>query len=258
MQHSEIISALESFAPLAWQESYDNAGWQVGNPDAEATAALLCIDITEKVIEEAINRHCNLIISHHPLIFGGVKRITPQNATGRCLMAAIKNDIAIYSAHTNLDNAPAGVNAKMGEKIGLQNGRILQPAPTGNGAGWIGELPVALPEEQFLQQLKEIFRVPFLKHTSLLNKDIKTVALCGGAGSFLLQEAIAQNADVFISGDFKYHDFFKAENRLLTVDIGHFESEQYTKELFCDVIKKKFPTFALLFSEEISNPINYF
>jgi len=260
VKNQEIIAAIEAFAPLAWQEPYDNAGWQVGNPGYEAKAALLCIDITENVIDEAIRKNCNLIICHHPLIFGGLQNITPQSATGRCVIEAIKNDIAIYAAHTNLDNVSEGVNAKMAEKIALKNGRILQPkTPDGQiGAGWIGELAEAETEEKFLLHLKEIFHLQILKHTTLLNKKIKTVALCGGSGSFLLGEAIAQKADVFVSGDFKYHDFFKAENRILTVDIGHFESEQYTKEIFFDIIRKKFPTFALHFSEEKSNPINYF
>ena len=260
MKHREIISAIEDFAPLAWQEPYDNAGWQVGNPDSKAEAALLCIDVTEAVIAEAISKKCNLIICHHPLIFGGLNAVTPQNATGRCVIQALKNDIAIYAAHTNLDNVAEGVNAKIAEKIGLQNGRILQPKTLNGqiGAGWIAELSETETEENFLLRLKKIFHLQMIRHTPLLNKKIKTVALCGGSGSFLLSDAITQNADVFVSGDFKYHDFFKAENRILTVDIGHFESEQYTKEIFFDIIRKKFPTFALSFSEEKSNPINYF
>ncbi|MDR1698570.1 MAG: Nif3-like dinuclear metal center hexameric protein [Prevotellaceae bacterium] len=260
MKHQEIIAAIEEVAPLVWQEPYDNAGWQVGNPDGEAKAALLCIDVTESVIDEAIRRGCNLIICHHPLIFGGLKNVTPQDATGRCVIQAVKNDMAIYAAHTNLDNVSEGVNAKIAEKIGLQNGRILQPKTIDGqiGAGWIGTLPQAETEESFLARLKNIFHLQMIRYTPLLNKKIKTVALCGGAGSFLLGDAIAQKADVFLSGDFKYHDFFKAENRILTVDTGHFELEQYTKEIFFDIIRKKFPTFALYFSETKTNPINYF
>jgi dinuclear metal center YbgI/SA1388 family protein len=360
---NDIAQAIEDIAPLALQEDYDNAGLLVGDRNAEAKAALLCLDVTEKVEDEAIAKNCNLIISHHPLIFKGLKSITGKNETERCVLKAIKNDIAIYAAHTNLDNSFTGVNAKIAEKLQLQNLQVLQaqentliklvtfvpvknsaevlaaildagaghignydmcsynlqglgtfralegtnphvgeigkmhtehevrietilpayikskvisalikahpyeePAfdiyPVQNlskqsGAGIIGELANEIGETEFLQLLKQTFNIPCLKHSALTGKKIKKVALSGGSGSFLISQAISSKADVFITGDIKYHDYFLPENRLLMADIGHFESEQYTKEIFFDIIRKKFPTFVVNFSEVNSNPINY-
>ncbi|MCL3781603.1 Nif3-like dinuclear metal center hexameric protein [Prolixibacteraceae bacterium JC049] len=359
----EIISSLEAVAPLAYQESYDNAGLLVGDVSQEANAALLTLDITEEVIDEAIQRGCNLIVCHHPLIFGGLKKITGANLVERCVIKAIQNNIAIYASHTNMDSVYGGVNDKICEKLQLKNCKILSPAnnqlqklvffvpsaqaeevrksvfeagaghignydscsfntngqgtfrgqeganpfvgnvgevhteeevkvetivpkhltgkvlaalmtahpyeevaydiyPLNNqlnsvGIGMIGELETEMEELDFLRTVKETFGCPSIKYTALKNKPVKKVAVCGGAGSFLLKAAIGNKADVFISGDFKYHDYFSAEGRVVIADIGHYESEQFTKEVFYEILRKKFPKFALHLSEVITNPVNY-
>lgn len=359
----EIISVLEEVAPLALQENYDNAGLILGNPEMEIFGALLCIDVTEEIIKEAISQKCNLVISHHPLIFKGLKKITGDNLVERTLLAAIKNEIAIYASHTNLDNVPEGVNGKIADKLSLVNRQILaagkdsllklvtfapklhapqvlsalfeagaghignydscsffstgtgsfkannnahpfvgnlneihyeeeirlelilpaykkneiinalhavhpyeEPAydliPLKNkwnqtGAGIIGELEQETDTISFLKSLKSIFQVPVIKHTAIHKAKIKKIAVCGGSGSFLLKDAIRAGADIFISGDFKYHEYFDAENHLIIADIGHYESEQFTKEIFYDIIRKKMPTFAVQISEINTNPINY-
>ena len=358
-----ICELIEEVAPLSLQESYDNAGLLVGNSQMEVTSALVCIDITEEVIEEAILKKCNLIISHHPLIFKGLKRIIGQNEIECCVIKAIKNDIAIYAAHTNLDNVLSGVSGKMAEKMGLKNLRILQPKEdvlvklityvpqlylsevrqalfeagaghignydscsfnaeglgtfranekahpfVGNinelhsepetrlevilpeylkskvlnalikmhpyeepafdlislknswnqvGAGIVGELENAEDELTFLNRLKAIFNLSTVRYTNLSGRKIKRVALCGGSGSSFIPDAIAADADVYISGDIKYHEFFDAQNRILIADIGHFESEQFTKDIFYEIITKKMPTFAVQISDSKTNPINY-
>ena len=363
MKVRSVCEFIEEVAPLALQESYDNAGLLIGDPQMDVTAVLVTIDITEEVIQEAIEHNCNLIISHHPLIFSGLKRITGQNLVQRCVALAIKNDIAIYAAHTNLDNVLSGVSGKIASKIGLKNLSILQPkskgllklitfAPQlhafavrqamfdagagsiGNydscsynmegfgtfranenakpfvgevdklhsesemrievilpaynkskvlkalvethpyeepafdivelanswetvGAGIVGELEQEEDATAFLNRIKTIFNVPTIRHTQLNKNTVKRVALCGGAGSSFLSDAIAANADVYISGDFKYHEFFDAENRIIIADIGHFESEQFTKDIFYEIITEKMPTFAVRISDTKTNPINY-
>ena len=363
MKIKEIVSALERFAPLPLQDGFDNAGLQIGLTEAEATGALLCLDVTEAVLDEAIASGCNLVISHHPLIFKGYKSITGKDYVERCILKAIKNDIVIYSAHTNLDNAPGGVNYKIAEKIGLKNVRILEPkencliklvtfVPTaqaeevrnalftagcgyigdydscsyntegegtfraqegskpfcGNigelhheaevrietilpeykkrevirtlllthpyeepaydlyplynswaqvGAGIIGELKEAESELEFLKRIKKTFEVGCLKHNKLTGRLIQKVALCGGAGAFLIPQAIGSGADVFITGEIKYHDYFGRETDILLAEIGHYESEQYTKEIFYSIIRDLFPNFALQFSKVNTNPIKY-
>ena len=363
MKIKEIVSALERFAPLPLQDGFDNAGLQIGLTDAEATGALLCLDVTEAVLDEAIASGCNLVISHHPLIFKGYKSITGKDYVERCILKAIKNDIVIYSAHTNLDNAPGGVLYNIAEKIGLKDVRILEPkencliklvtfVPTaqaeevrnalftagcgyigdydscsyntegegtfraqegskpfcGNigelhheaevrietilpeykkrevirtlllthpyeepaydlyplynswaqvGAGIIGELEEAESELEFLKRIKKTFEVGCLKHNKLTGRLIQKVALCGGAGAFLIPQAIGSGADVFITGEIKYHDYFGRETDILLAEIGHYESEQYTKEIFYSIIRDLFPNFALQFSKVNTNPIKY-
>jgi len=358
-----VCELIEEVAPLSLQESYDNAGLLVGDSQMEVTSVLVCIDITEEVIDEAIRKKCNLIISHHPLIFTGLKRITGQNLVQRCVIKAIKHDISIYAAHTNLDNVLSGVSGKMAEKLGLTNLQILQPKQNlllklvtyvpnnhvsevkqalfqagagviGNydscsfsvegsgtfranqkanpfvgsinnlhteseirleiilpeyqkykilesllkahpyeepaydfialqnawnqvGAGIVGELADPEDESLFLNRLKQVFNVQVIRHTNLLGKKIKRVALCGGAGSSFLPDAIQAKADVYISGDFKYHEFFDYQTQILIADIGHFESEQFTKDIFFEIITKKMPTFAVQISDSKTNPINY-
>ena len=363
MKIKEIVSALERFAPLPLQDGFDNAGLQIGLTEAEATGALLCLDVTEAVLDEAIALGYNLVISHHPLIFKGYKSITGKDYVERCILKAIKNDIVIYSAHTNLDNAQGGVNYKIAEKIGLKNLKVLEPkensliklvtfvpdaqadsvrevlfaAGCGNignydscsyslkgegtfrakegahpfcgtigelhhenevrietilpiykkaevvkallsvhpyeepafdlyplqndwsqaGSGIVGELDESETELEFLKRIKKIFEVGCVRHNKLTGREIQKVALCGGAGAFLLPQAIRMGADVFITGEIKYHDYFGHEGDILMAEIGHYESEQYTKEIFYSIIRDLFPNFALQLSKINTNPIKY-
>ncbi|MCI5055628.1 MAG: Nif3-like dinuclear metal center hexameric protein [Flavobacteriales bacterium] len=359
----DIIGAIEEVAPPGLQESYDNAGLIVGNPNAEAKGALLTLDATEEIVDEAIQKGCNLIIAHHPIVFRGLKRITGRNYVERTIIKAIKNDVSIYACHTNLDNVVWGVNAKIGEKIGLLNTKVLSPKPNtlsklftfvpktavdkvrtaifengagkignydscsfnidgqgtfraqegsnphvGNinelhfedevkveavfptvylskvvaalksahpyeevaydivelqnsnkdfGAGLIGELKDEMPIKSFLNHLKQSMKLNCIRFTHGPEK-IKKVAVCGGSGSFLLGQARRQGAQAFITADFKYHEFFDAEDQIAICDIGHYESEQFTSEVFSSILTKKFPNFALRNSEINTNPINYF
>jgi len=363
MQLKEITNYLEQFAPLAYQESYDNSGLICGDYAMDVTAALICIDSTEEVIDEAIAKGCNLVIAHHPIVFLGLKQLNGKNYVERVIIKAIKNNIAIYAAHTNLDNVHNGVNAKIADKLGLINPSILAPksnllkkltvfcpenkaeevrmalfgagaghignydecsfnssgtgtfragegttpyvgdygkqhhekevkiemiypspietsllkklfkihpyeevafdlVPLANknhriGSGMIGELPVETDAMDFLKHLKKVMKAGIIRYTALKGKKIKKVAICGGSGSFLLPNAISSGADIFITADFKYHQFFDAENQIVIADIGHYESEQYTVELFYELLKKKFSTFALLISNINTNPVNY-
>lgn len=363
MTISAIISGLEKMAPMFLQESYDNSGLITGQNQTECTGALLCLDVTESVINDAISKNCNLIISHHPIVFKGIKKFDSDYYVDKTIIAAIKNDIAIYACHTNMDNVINGVNGKIADKLNLINRRILQPKSfliqklvvfvpfeyqealekslfeagagemgnyaecsfvsegtgsfnplegadphTGSigirtiqkeakvevvfpiwkqsailnamknahpyeevayelytlqnkhqeiGAGIIAELAQSVDIKDFLNELKSIFNVKCLKHTPIISDKIKKIAICGGAGSFLIQDAIRANADVFITSDIKYHDFFEANNQLVLVDIGHFESEQFTIELFADVLKNNFPTFAHFKTDVHTNPVKY-
>ena len=363
MKIKEVISALEMFAPLPLQDGFDNAGLQVGLTDVEATGALLCLDVTEAIVDEAIALGYNLIVSHHPLIFKGYKSLTGKYYVERCVMKAIKHDIVIFSMHTNLDNAPQGVNYKIAEKLGLRHVSILEakenallklvtfvpteragevrealfaagcgcignydkcsyniegkgtfrageetnpycgaigelheenetrietilpaflkqsvtraligahpyeePAydfyPLANqwtqtGAGVIGELPEEINEGDFLQQVKQIFGAGCVKHSRLTDRPIRKVALCGGAGAFLLPNAVSAQADVFITGEVKYHDYFNYEGRILIAEIGHYESEQYTTEIFQNLLKEYFPSLNTQITHINTNPIKY-
>ena len=363
MQLKEISQFIENIAPLSFQESYDNAGLIIGHPDDEISGILITLDVTEDIIDEAIRKKLNLIIAHHPIVFSGIKKLNGRTYIERCVEKAIKNDIAIYAAHTNLDSVFGGVNSKICEKLGLQNCRILVPAQNhlkklvtfvpinqaesvknalfeagaghignydscsfslngtgsfrGNdqtnpfvgkknqlhfeeeirietifpvhiqsnvinallnahpyeevaydiysldneyqqsGIGMIGELVNPTDEMIFLLKLKEIFNCKVVKHTELKGKPIKKVAVCGGSGSGYLNYAKAQKADIFISGDFKYHQFFDAEQQIIIAEIGHYESEQFTKEVFYELLTKKFPKFAVHLSDIITNPVSY-
>jgi len=255
----EIVNALEKFAPLPLQDGFDNAGLQIGLTEMEATGALLCLDVTEAVIDEAIALGINLIVSHHPLLFKGLKCIAGQTYIERCVLKAIKNDIVIYSAHTNLDNTPEGVNFEIAEKIGLHNTQILAPKEGENvgGSGIIGMLEEPESELDFLKQLKKHFEVACLRHNKLTGRLIQKVALCGGAGSLLIPIAVQQEADVFITGEIKYHEFFGHEKDILLVEIGHYESEQYTKDLLFFILKKEFPNLSIEITKINTNPIKY-
>lgn len=335
---NDIITYLESLAPSSYQESYDNSGLIVGRGDEELKGVLICLDSTEEIVEEAIEKKCNLIIAHHPIVFKGMKRFNGKNYVERTIIKAIKNDIAIYAIHTNLDNVKQGVNAKIAEKIGLANTRILAPKnklqklsvliPTNEvektkeeliarggknvsfsvlgalsyeqqtaamiqleldfplaverairsflvtknynfhisnssnmdmevGAGMIGELLEPLSLKKFLKQVKKNMNVGVVKYTQPIKKEIKTVAVCGGSGGFLLPQAIRQKADVFITSDYKYHEFFDADGQIIIADIGHYESEQFTIQLLYEILSNKFTTFALFKTCISTNPVNY-
>jgi dinuclear metal center YbgI/SA1388 family protein len=364
MKIAEIISFLESVAPPSLQESYDNAGLLTGNSSWVCSGIITTLDATEAVVKEAIEKNCNLIVAHHPIIFGGLRKITGKNYVEQTIITAIKNDIAIYAIHTNLDNVLHGVNAAIADKLGLINRKILQPKNetlkklftfvpvefaenvrsaifnaggghisnysecsfntagqgtfkpgegsnpfTGKrgirhtedeikmemifpawqqqnilsamiaahpyeevaydivaldnqnqqvGSGLVGELPESINENEFLTLLKEKFNLSVIRHTPLLAKPVKKIAICGGAGSFLIGAAVAAGAHFYITGDVKYHEFFDANNRLVIADIGHYESEQFTINLLFDILSQKFPTFAIQKTGVKTNPVHYF
>ncbi len=262
MQIKDVIAFLEKIAPPNLQEHYDNAGLITGNAHDEVTGVLVCLDSTEAVIDEAISLRCNLVIAHHPIIFSGLKQITGRTYIERTIIKAIKNDIAIYAIHTNLDNMlVSGVNGKIAEKLQLINIEVLLPKTPDEdkniGAGVIGDLGSPIAEKDFLLYLKKEMQTDCIRHTAFLNKKISKVAVCGGSGSFLLSAAKTRGADIFITGDFKYHEFFDAQNEILIADIGHFESEQFTIELLFDIISQNFHTFATRFTKVRTNPVLY-
>ncbi len=365
MKIGEITKYLEQFAPTIYQESYDNSGLLVGNKNTEITGILIGLDCLESTIEEAKQKNCNLIITHHPIIFKGLKRLNGNHYTERVVINAIKNDIALYAIHTNLDNVKNGVNFKIAEKLGLKNIQILAPKtqnlmkltvfiPVGNaellrnalgnagagqigeykncsfetegigrfepteianphigqanelanieesrievifpihlqndilqtmknnhpyeeiayylhllenknqeiGSGAIAELKQEMSEKDFLIHLSKTMHAKGIKHTKLVGKNIKKVAICGGTGSFLLGNAVSQKADIFVSADFKYHEFFEADNKILIADIGHYESEQFTSDLLKDYLStQKEIDFPIYLTTENTNPVEYF
>jgi dinuclear metal center YbgI/SA1388 family protein len=363
MTINEVTRYLEGIANPSLQEGYDNAGLITGDGELSCTGILCTLDATEEVIREAMARNCNLVVAHHPIVFGGLKKINGKNYVERALITAIKNDIAVYAIHTNLDHVAEGVNGQIAAKLGLLSTRILHPkestlkklysfvplkqveevrnavfaagagqigqysecsfntAGTGTytpgakakpfagkpgiphsepeikiemlfpawlekqvvaalktahpyeevafdivslsnthpgiGAGMIGELPEAMEELVFLNHIQKVFAVPVVRHTAIRGLPVKKVAICGGAGSFLISKALAAGADAFITADLKYHEFFDANGRLLLCDVGHYESEQYTTDLLAEVLRQKFPTFAVLKTEVKTNPVHY-
>ena len=262
MKLIDITNYLESFAPLRYQESYDNSGFLIGDIGAEFKGAVISLDVTEAVIDECISLGYNLIISHHPLIFNGLKKITCENYIERAVLKAIKHDIAIYAIHTNLDNVfSEGVSSILARQLDIQVTDVLRPifveSKLKYGAGVIGYTQKQINETEFLNFIKQNLGLKCLRHTKLLGQSINNVAICGGSGSFLIDEAINHGADIFISADFKYHDFFDADNRIILVDIGHYESEIYTINLIYDKLKNNFSNFAARLTRVITNPINY-
>ncbi len=359
----DICQFLEAKFPLQLQESYDNAGLIYGHKTQEIDSALISLDVTEAIVDEAIAQQCKLIIAHHPIVFKGLKKLNGKSYVERVVERCIQNGIALYAIHTNLDNHDLGVNAKIAAKIGLENCRILRPmtgllhklevyvpqshftevdqailqagagqigaykdchfrtAGTGTftpseganphigqiamreeveefkleyvveahllapvlkamtsahpyeevayhilqthnrhqnrGAGMIGKLAEPMDTRAFLTKIKHTFGCGCIKHTAIVKDHIQTVALCGGAGSFLLPDAIGAKADIYISSDFKYHEFFDADQQLLIADIGHYESEQFTSELLAEQLTEKFPNFAVRLTKLNTNPVNY-
>ena len=257
----EITNFLELYAPLKYQESYDNCGLILGDHNTEVDSVLITLDCTEDVVEEAISQDCQFIIAHHPIIFNGLRKINGSNYVERTVIKAIKNNIAVYAIHTNLDNILDGVSAKIAEKLGLEKVKILSPNSDFSekevGYGLIGNLKSPMQSKQFLKTLKSRMKTDCIRHTELVKKEVKRIAVCGGSGSFLLQKAKESDADVFISSDFKYHDFFDSENDIIIADIGHYESEQFTKDLIYDLLVKNFTKFAVRLSKVNTNPIKY-
>ena len=261
MKIQDVLSALEQFAPLPLQESWDNAGLQVGLTEAEVSGALLCLDVTENVVEEAREKGCNLIISHHPLLFRGLKTISDMTDVQRTVRKAIKNDIAVISMHTNMDNAEGGVNFKMAEKLGLQDVQFMAPKTVDGvtcGSGVTGVLKKPLEARDFVQQVKTAFGVECVMTNELLERPIARVALCGGAGDFLLDDAVKAGADAFITGEMHYHQYFGYEQQIQICVIGHYQSEQYTTEVFRDILEKACPGVRTVIAETNTNPIKYF
>ena len=260
MKARQVLDALEQYAPLPLQDGFDNAGLQIGlTEEQEVTGALLCLDVTEAIVDEAERVGCNLIVAHHPLLFHGLKSITGKNYVERCVMKAIQKGIAIYAAHTNLDNAQGGVNYRIAETIGLTNLQFLdiKVATVPAGAGVIGELSESMCEQEFLLRLKQLFDISCLRHNTLNGRMIRRVALCGGAGGFLLSNAIAQGADAFLTGEMRYHDYFGHDDELLIAEMGHYESEQYTIDIFAEVLGARFPELNIVKTSLNTNPINY-
>ena len=265
MQLSHLIQYLNEVAPERLQESYDNAGLITGHPGMEIKGVLIALDCVESVVDEAIALGCNVIVAHHPIVFSGLKRFTGANYVERTIIKAIRNEIAIYAIHTNLDNVfISGVNTKIAERLGLQNTEILSPKPEMQhkenpvGAGMLGYLKVPMEPAVFFDYLKEKMELRVFRHTAICKNTIHKVAVCGGSGGFLLHASIKAAADVFITSDYKYHEFFDANDRIIIIDIGHFESEKYTIDLLYDLIINKFSTFATHYTKIITNPINFY
>lgn len=260
MKIKEVFDALERFAPLPLQEDWDNAGLQIGLTAAEASGALLCLDVNEEIVDEAISKGCNIIVSHHPLIFRGLKQIVAADTVQRAVMKAVKNDIAIISMHTNMDNAIGGVNFKMAEKLHLNSVELFAKKQVGGveaGSGVVGQLPEPIAADGFIATVKKTFGVECAQCNELLRRHISKVAICGGAGDFLLPQAIALGADAFITGEMHYHVYFGHEQEIQICVIGHYQSEQFTSEIFRDILAKECPGLKLEIAATVTNPIKY-
>ena len=261
MKTKEVIDYLNTTFHPEYQEDYDNAGFLLGNAQSEYRGTLVALDLTPAVVDEAVELGMSLIVTHHPFIFTGVKRLTDSSETGRMTMKLIKNDICVYAAHTNLDNLPDGVNGILSEKLGLLNCRILKPFATDSnlGAGMVGELAEAMAVEDFLQKVKAVTGIPFIRVAPLptTHHTIKRVALCGGSGSEFIGDALAAKADIYLTADLKYHDFQRTGGRMVLADIGHYESEQFAKEIIFRAILEKFSNFACRISETQQGVVKY-
>lgn len=253
----DIAKTIEDFAPLALQESYDNAGLQIGDPEMAVNAVLVCLDLTEDILREALSRKCNLIVTHHPLIFKGLKHISGATPIERIVEQTLRHRVAVYSAHTNLDSAVDGVSTEMAHIIGMRNLRPLDPTAPGaaTGLGTVGDIDPT-PTLEFLRKLKEKFEVRGLRY-SLESPQIVVhrVAVCGGAGASLIPSAVKAGADVMVTGDLKYHDYTTYGHRIVLADPGHYESELCTMRIFSKVIREAYPECVVYFSEEEHNPI---
>lgn len=253
----DIAKAIEAFAPISLQESYDNCGLQVGDPEAYVSAALICLDVTEDILREAIERNCELIISHHPLIFHGLKHLTGATPTERIVAEALRRNISIYAAHTNLDSATNGVSCEMARDLHLRDCKVLLPSPADPavGLGIVGETDPT-PALEFLRRLKDTFHVRALRYSAQSQKlVVRRVALCGGAGAEFIPDAIRQKADIYVTGDIKYHNFTAFASEILLADIGHYESELVTRQLFSRLLRERLPQLLTRCAESESNPV---
>lgn len=257
MKLREIIAALERLAPLRLQDEWDNSGLQVGFPEAEVSKALVCLDVTEEIVKEAVDNGCNLIVSHHPLIFKALRQVSDATYQQRCVVHALASGISIYSAHTSLDNAPGGVNHRIAGKLGLQQLRWLCPKEGEDaGSGLVGELPAPERDTDFLARVQDTFGVECLLHSAPDGREIRRVALCGGAGAFLMRDAVRAGADCFLSGEFHYHDYFENQGVLLC-ELGHWQSEQFTQDLLLEYLAAACPALQVLKTAHNTNPIRY-
>ena len=260
MKIKEVLSALERFAPLPLQESWDNAGLQVGLTETEVSGALLCLDVNERIVDEAVRKGCNLIVSHHPLLFRGLKTISDLTDVQRTVVKAIENRVCVVSMHTNMDNARGGVNFKIAEKLGLEDVCFFATKTVDGieaGSGVIGRLTTAMASDDFVLAVKKAFDVECAMCNELLRRPVSTVAICGGAGDFLLDEAVSAGADAFITGEMHYHQYFGYEQRIQICVIGHYQSEQFTSEIFRGIIAKTCPDVKTFIAETSTNPILY-
>lgn len=263
MQVKDVISAIESFAPPALQESWDNTGLQTGDPEARCTGVLICLDPTEQVVAEAVSRGCNLVVSHHPLLFRGLKHITGATPVERTVVAAIRAGVAIYSSHTALDSARGGVSYAIARSLGAHVESVLHPAPgapaeAGEGLGVVAVFPEPLSVDEFAARVKQACGAEVLRCTALVpGLAISRIAVCGGAGGEFIPDAVAARADAYLTADVRYHDFAEWADRIFIVDAGHYETESCTKMLFMQLIKEKFANFAVYISATEKNPINY-
>ena len=257
MKLREVIAALEHLAPLRLQDEWDNSGLQVGFPESEIDQVLVCLDVTEAIVDEAIAAKCNLIVSHHPLIFKALRQVSDATYQQRCVVKALAAGISIYSAHTSLDNAPGGVNHRIAALLGLEKLRWLSPRDGEDaGSGLVGELPASEPDAAFLARVQRTFGVECLQHSALDGRQVRRVALCGGAGAFLLHDAVCAGADCFISGEFHYHDYFENQGVLLA-ELGHYQSEQFTQDLLLEYLHKTCPGLTVRKTALNTNPICY-
>lgn len=257
---AEIIAEIERVAPLRLQENYDNCGLLVGKPDTRCTGAILCLDVTPDIVDEAVMTGSNLIIAHHPIIFKPLKALRGESLVEQTVINAIRNNISIYASHTAMDNAPGGVSAKMAKMLGLNNCHILAPIQQTpeSGSGVLGELPIAMDVRQFVDFVKQTFSAQVARCSRFDDKiKISKVAVCGGSGAFLIPDAVAAQADAIITADIKYHDFADCNHSIVLIDIGHFETEQCITSIFYDIISKKFSNFALRYAEKALNPVIY-
>ena len=258
MKIKEIIAALERFAPLPLQEDYDNAGLQLGLTEAEVSGALLCLDVTEETVAEAVEKGCNLVVSHHPLLFRGLKQIVDADSVQRTVKMAIKNDVTIVSMHTNLDNAVGGVNWKIAEKLGLEV-RDTRCEMRGEKCGlYVGTFAKPLSANDFISLLKTRMEAQCVMTNELLKREIRKVAICGGAGSFMLDDAIAQGADAFVTGEMHYHEYFGHDQEIQIAVIGHYESEHFTNELFREIIERECKGVRCVMADSQKNPVRYY